>query len=323
MNSIDDFSSTTAGTRSVRANRLSAEAPHHCTSDDWVVREEVLTIEVESIGSYALMWTPTATNIGDVGYTSTDGILPPGDIPEALALAAGFALTEGIINELPDIAAMWICAERTDVVNIRLTQPDAGAVRRRNVVVNSSCGVCGAHDQALAGLAGQQAPTDRLRIHAADFDLIQAAMAHRQQIYPLTGGTHGAVLFDRDISVVASAEDIGRHNALDKVIGHRFLSGQDFGGCGVFLSSRASYEMVAKAVRVGLEVLATISAPTSLAIELAGLHGLTLCGFVRGNRATAYTHPHRIRPFSAPDATALTTNIAQQQCAEKFARLGG
>ena len=90
------------------------------------------------------------------------------------------------------------------------------------------------------------------------------------------------------------AEDLGRHNALDKVIGYRFLSELGFDGCGVFISSRISYEMVAKSVRAGFEMIAAISAPSSLAIETADRFGITLCGFVRGEGAKVYTHPHRI-----------------------------
>ncbi|MCM8884622.1 MAG: formate dehydrogenase accessory sulfurtransferase FdhD, partial [Candidatus Thiodiazotropha sp.] len=95
----------------------------------------------------------------------------------------------------------------------------------------------------------------------------------------------------------AVAEDLGRHNALDKVIGASLLSGEGFEARGVLLSSRLSLEMVTKAVRAGLEIVAAVSAPTSLAIEVAERFGVTLCGFVRKGRLTVYSHPHRIDPL--------------------------
>lgn len=259
-----------------------------------VVEEDVLTIDIEGVGNYALMWTPTEDNSGAVGYTAEDGVLAADGIPEALALAAGFAFTEGIVNVLADIAAMWICAERPDVVNIRLAHPESAEVRRRNVVVNSSCGVCGGREQMLDGLSIVAPATGQLRMTVTDLADIRARMQSQQRVFAGTGGTHGAILFDASLKVLFVAEDLGRHNALDKVIGYRFLTGRDFGGCGAFISSRISYEMAAKAVRAGLDVLAAISAPSSLAISLAEHHGLTVCGFVRDERATIYTHPERI-----------------------------
>lgn len=259
-----------------------------------VVREDVLTIEVEGIGTYSLMWTPTDEAPGDVGYTTQDGLLADGDIPEALALAAGFAFTEGIVDALSDIAAMWVCHERPDVVTLRLAHPDEAQVRRRNVVVNSSCGVCGGREQLFEGVTSVAPALDSMRLRIADLAQIRVGMQDRQRVFGATGGTHGAALFGPDLQLLAVAEDLGRHNALDKVIGRHLLAGRSFAGCGAFISSRVSYEMAAKAVRAGLEVLAAISAPSSLAIELAQRHGLTLCGFVRDDRAMIYAHPQRI-----------------------------
>lgn len=282
------------GVVTVTAEQLSTGNGRRVVADSLVVQEDVLTVAIEDVGSYALMWTPTEANDGAVGYTLADGMLAEGGIPEALALAAGFAFTEGIVNTLPDIAAMWICAERPDVVNIRLNRPEDVAVRRRNVVINSSCGVCGGREQLVDRVASPAPAMGDLRLTVADLAAIRSEMQNEQTAFSRTGGTHGAALFDPNRQVWSIAEDLGRHNALDKVIGYRFLSGLELAGCGVFLSSRASYEMVAKAVRAGFAILAAISAPSSLAIDLAARHGLTLCGFVREDRATVYTHPQRI-----------------------------
>ena len=115
-----------------------------------------------------------------------------------------------------------------------------------------------------------------------------------QKIFEQTGGSHAAAIFNSTGEIVAVAEDLGRHNALDKAIGSVLLERGSVQGCGVVLSSRLSLEMVLKAVRAGLEVMLAVSAPTSLAIDVAQQFGVTLCGFVRAERATVYTHPDRI-----------------------------
>lgn len=282
------------GVKAASAAQLSADGTGRGAIECHVTHEDVLTIEIEDVGTYALMWTPTQDNTQPVGYTIEDGVLAKAGTPEALALAAGFAFTEGIVNRLSDIASMSICAERLDVVRMRLIDPASVTVRRRNVVMNSSCGLCGGRDQLAQGMASTAQVADTLRMTIADFDAVRETMRRQQGIFVSTGGAHGAAVFGSDLNVVAVAEDLGRHNALDKVIGYRFLSGQGFDGHGVFISSRISYEMVAKSARVGFELIAAISAPSSLAIEMADRFGITLCGFVRGNSTNVYTHPHRI-----------------------------
>jgi FdhD protein len=261
-----------------------------------VIREEMLTLDVAGVGQYALMWTPTADNTQAAAYCLEDGLLGPAGVPEPLAMAAGFAFTEGLINGLSDIAEMAVCPERTDVVRMRLTHPEQVLVYRRNVVMTSSCGVCGAREQLDERLAHCPRIADTLRVTIADLTRIGDAMQGQQTIFATTGGAHGAAIFTADLNIVAVAEDIGRHNALDKVIGHHLLSGQRFAGCGAFISSRISYEMIAKATRAGFEIVAAISAPTSLAIGMAARAGITLCCFVRRGSAEIYTHPQRIIP---------------------------
>ncbi len=119
-------------------------------------------------------------------------------------------------------------------------------------------------------------------------------MGEGQTIFRETGGSHAAAIFDASGTVLAVAEDLGRHNALDKAIGTVLLDRGDLSACGVVLSSRLSLEMVLKAVRAELEIMLAVSAPTSLAIEVAEKFGVTLCCFVRGTRATVYTHSQRI-----------------------------
>lgn len=280
------------GIKATSATRLAPDGISEAECQ--VIHEDVLTIEIEDVGTYALMWTPTEDGSQSVGYTVEDGVLADAGVPESLALGAGFAFTEGIVDRLDDIAYMSVCPERPDVVRMRLLNPGGVAVRRRNVVMNSSCGVCGGRDQIKHGTAATAPVGDTLRMSLADFELLRNTMHLHQGIFGSTGGAHGAAVFNASLESVAVAEDLGRHNALDKVIGYRFLSGEGFASCGVFITSRISYEMVAKSARANFEVIAAISAPSSLAIEMADRFGITLCGFVRGDSAKVYTHPHRI-----------------------------
>ncbi len=257
-----------------------------------VVEEDALTIDVEDIGTYTLMWTPTDPLEAD-GYIDGEGLVSEG-FSGALALATGFMFTEGIIQGLGDIRTMASCDEVPGVVRVQLKSPGDVVTRRRNLVMNSSCGLCGSREIIENNSFGLKPVPDRLRVGAGSFSQLMGTMLRRQAIFAETGGAHAAAIFSADGHLHAVAEDLGRHNALDKVIGATLLCGEDFTGKGALLSSRLSLEMVTKAVRAGLEIVAAVSAPTSLAIEVAEQFGLTLCGFVRAERATVFSHPHRI-----------------------------
>lgn len=297
------------GAKRISAVRVKAEcwAGIECE----VVEEDVLTIDVESVGTYSLMWTPTEVGRQAVGYTIEDGVLADSEaVPEALALGAGFAFTEGIVERRTDIAHMSVCPERSGVVRMSLVKPEGVEVRRRNVVMNSSCGVCGGREGIIESIRVNSPVGERLQLAFGDFDLLRKAMQESQQVFARTGGAHAAAIFDADLEVLAFAEDLGRHNALDKAIGDAFLRGVDLSGCGVFISSRISYEMVAKSVRAGFELIAAISAPSSLAIEIAERFGITLCGFVRGGSLEVYTCPHRIGLMPLPQDSAADQHLA-------------
>ncbi|MCB1675233.1 MAG: formate dehydrogenase accessory sulfurtransferase FdhD [Halioglobus sp.] len=259
-----------------------------------VVEEDALTLDVEDVGHYTLMWTPTATNTSAQGFTVEDGVLGDDDEPEGLCLAMGFALSEGLIASMTDVRSLAVCPDDPKVVRVQLKDPASASVARKNVVINSSCGICGPreilHDNAL----NLPMSRDTLRLEHRQFAHLMAQMRSNQQIFQQTGGSHAAAIFDQSGQVLAVAEDLGRHNALDKVIGVVLLSRGDLHGCGVVLSSRLSLEMVLKAVRTGLEMMLAVSAPTSLAIEVAQRFGVTLCGFVRDGRATIFSHPQRV-----------------------------
>jgi len=259
-----------------------------------VIQEDALTIDIEGVGTYTLMWTPTDPAEADgLGYVDGDGIIG-GSTSGALALAAGFLFTEGIIQGIEDIRTMTSCDKTPGVMRVQLKSPESVETRRRNIIMTSSCGLCGSREVVEKNTFGLSEVPDRMRLDAAGFSQLMREMLSHQAIFAETGGAHAAAIFSTDGQIHAVAEDLGRHNAMDKVIGATLLSGDGFNSKGALLSSRLSLEMVTKAVRAGLEIIAAVSAPTSLAIEVAERFGVTLCGFVRGQRATVFTHPHRV-----------------------------
>lgn len=270
-----------------------------------VVEEDTLTLDVAGIGKYTLMWTPTEDIDSSFGFTDVDGVLADGGNPEALCLAAGFALSEGIIASLDDILTMALCVDEPDVVQLELKDATSVEVGRANVLIRSSCGVCGYRDIVDKNMYQLQPVGSNMRLSESGFGRLMTDMRAGQLIFRDTGGSHGAALFGEDGVVRGVSEDLGRHNALDKAIGRHLLEGRSFADCGVLLSSRLSLEMIVKAIRAGIQIVAAVSAPTSLAIELADRFGLTLCGFVRDERMTVYTHPWRIPATGELPPTAV------------------
>lgn len=268
-----------------------------------VIVEDVLTVLVDGIGSFTLMWTPTQGAGEPTAYTTDDGALGEGGLSEPLILAAGFLFSEGVIAGLADIRAIAFCPDNPKVVDVHLFNPPALTVRRANVIVNSSCGVCGEGNRIEELCDSLPEPTaGSLTVTTEVLHGLMREMRSHQTVFEATGGAHAAAVFTADGRIVATAEDLGRHNALDKVIGRCLFDGIDMAMCGVLLSSRLSLEMVAKAVRARFQVVAAVSGPTSLAVELATRKGVTLCGFVREGRCTVYSHRSRIGGYGLPPA---------------------
>lgn len=223
----------------------------------------------------------------------------PGDDPE---LAAGFCLTEGVVDHPDELERAEPCtlADYGNVVLVTL----AGAARdrwrqqqaqsRRDLYLSSSCGLCGT--QTLDRLARRIEPiTTEFAVTPTVLGGLPAVMAEAQEAFARTGGVHAAALFTPDGRLRLVKEDVGRHNAVDKVIGALLLSGQLPCGPGVLVvSGRASFELVQKAARAGIGFLAAVGAPSSLAVAAAERFGMTLAGFVRPDRFTAYAHPGRV-----------------------------
>jgi FdhD protein len=219
-------------------------------------------------------------------------------------LAAGFLLSESIIRSHEELGAVEHCShphhpEVHNVVDVYLLGAPARELaahleQRRNVLTSSSCGLCGRvtieslrlHSTTLAG-------GDRMERHVAAS--LPERLRGRQAVFEETGGLHGAALFALDGACEGSAEDVGRHNAVDKVIGAMLLEERvPLGGHALLVSGRASFEIVQKAWLAGVPIVCAVSAPSSLAIELAHEAGITLLGFVRDGGFNLYTHPDRI-----------------------------
>lgn len=284
--------------RSVDAWFLPAQGqPEHAQTH--VVEEAMISIDVADVGWYTLMWTPTDSSREVLGFTADAGMMAATEDPEVLALAAGFMFTEGLIGGISEIAKMEICASDPSIVQVQLVDPGAVEVRRKDVVMGSSCGVCGERESVENVVADLDPVAYSIQLNLQQFGQLMDAMRELQKVFGMTGGAHAAAVFNRDAHILAVAEDLGRHNALDKVIGKCLLTDTDLTGCGVLLSSRMSLEMITKAARAGFEIVAAVSAPTSLAIVIGERFGITLCGFVRGGRATIYSHPERIAEIPA------------------------
>ncbi len=216
----------------------------------------------------------------------------PGD---DAALALGFLHTEGIIDSM---AAVTSLEEADNVVTVSLA-PSAGfdsEALRRNTYATSSCGICGkASIEAVRVAIPDRAGADRFVIEAGTLETLPASLRARQAGFEQTGGIHATATFGVDGAIDRVAEDVGRHNALDKLIGGYLADDAlPLTGFGLLFSGRASFELVQKAAVAGCPFVAAIGPPSSLAVELAAEQRMTLVGFLRSGRFNIYTLPHRV-----------------------------
>jgi FdhD protein len=219
-------------------------------------------------------------------------------------LAAGFLFAEGIVRAPEEISRIEYCVDRAlgeeqhyNVVTLELrraSMPDLGGLERL-FPSSSACGVCGrATLDGIASRVSEPLPPGPLVAAAVLRALPETLRAHQRQ-FAATGGLHAAALFDRSGKLVALREDVGRHNAMDKLIGRALLDGLLPLREGIVLvSGRAGFEIVQKAFAAGVHVLCAVSAPSSLAVDLAREAGMTLVGFLRGNRFNVYSGFERI-----------------------------
>jgi FdhD protein len=269
---------------------------------------------------------PLGIRIGGQALTLT--MRTPGD---DLDLAAGFLVSEGIVREAGDIAQIRICAgdcghpehrlpaaphahgaddghnhERIrhrgadhagNVADVALRPGLPGpAGPARSFLMTSACGVCGRDGiDDLISAFRYDLTADRMTVTPDVLASLPGQLRDAQQVFSRTGGLHAAGVFAPDGTLLAAREDVGRHNAVDKVVGWALRDGRlPLSGTVLLVSGRASFELVQKAVMAGIPVLAAVSAPSSAAAELAADTGLTLVGFLRGGSMNVYTGEHRV-----------------------------
>jgi FdhD protein len=221
----------------------------------------------------------------------------PGDEAD---LAAGFLFTEGVIDGPGDIVAIEagdpaVLSTPDDEVLVRLAKPfDRSRIAERHFVATAACGICGKASLDAVEIRCAPLPPGP-RISGATLLGLPGLLRSAQHTFEATGGIHAAGLFTPDGDLVAVREDIGRHNAVDKLIGSQVVAGRlPLHDRILLVSSRAGFEIVQKAAVAGIPVMAAVSAPSDLAVELAERVGLTLVGFLRGDGYNIYTHPDRI-----------------------------
>jgi FdhD protein len=223
-----------------------------------------------------------------------------------IELAQGFLLTEGVIGSRADVLTVRYCrgagedgVNSYNVLDVTLAPdvPMPDVKLQRNFYTTSSCGICGKASLDAVATISKHCPGDDPTVVAAETltampDQLRAA----QKVFASTGGLHGAALLSADGALLAVREDIGRHNAVDKVIGWALEQDRiPLSGTVLLVSGRASFELTQKAVMAGIPVMAAVSAPSSLAVDLATQSGVTLIAFLRGDSMNVYSRPDRIK----------------------------
>ena len=301
--------SSAASVRSVPVVRHGAMGKRSLT--DTVVREEPLEIRLDGETLAITMRTPGADR----------------------ELVLGFLWAEGVITSLADVAAVAHCANDENCIEVTPSDrmrrtASANIGLRRGTMTTSACGVCGR--RTIDDLLARCTPlTSVTTMSAAALTRGTRQLLHAQPIFALSGGCHGAALVDTAGTVIAAREDVGRHNAVDKLVGALLLAGRLPAGVlpagvlpadvlpaddgtgerasaaaaipgALIVSGRTSFEIVQKAVAAGIAIVAGISAASTLAIDTAELAGVTLAGFVRNDELVVYTHAERIVPGASP-----------------------
>jgi FdhD protein len=246
------------------------------------------------------------------GTALTITMRTPGDDIE---LAAGFLAGEAIVRGRDDITAMKVCDgtscghldhradEIGNVVDVALAPGvTAGRGARRGFMTTSACGVCGKSSiEDIFVLPQAPLSGDTTIFAPATLASLPDRLREAQRVFSSTGGLHAAGLFSAAGELLAVREDVGRHNAVDKIVGWAVLQDKlPLTGCALLVSGRASFELVQKAVLAGIPLLAAVSAPSSLAAELAEEAGLTLIGFLRGRSMNVYAGAHRVATPPGP-----------------------
>jgi FdhD protein len=226
-------------------------------------------------------------------------------------LAIGYCVSEGLVARPDDVEAVRFCAPEGQAqelnvltVDLRPGVPVPDPSLDRLAVTSSSCGVCGKASIEAVTVACPTMAGDGLEVAAEVLSAVPGRVLDAQRVFEQTGGLHAAAVCDAEGTVLCVREDVGRHNAVDKVIGWAATERRlPLTGRVLFVSGRCSFEVVQKAAVAGVPLIAAVSAPSSLAVELADQLGMTLVGFLRGRTMNVYTHPHRV---TLPPAAAAS-----------------
>jgi FdhD protein len=248
---------------------------------------------------------PLELRVGGKPLTVT--MRTPGD---DLDLAAGFLFTEGLLSPAVDLRQIRMCDENVADATLEVADlPSPAALERatdarraqRNFLTTSACGVCGKESiDAIRVRSRYDLTADTVRVAPDVLASLPDRLREAQRVFASTGGLHAAGLFSADGTLAVLREDVGRHNAVDKVIGWALRAGRlPLTGHILLVSGRASFELVQKAAVAGIPVLAAVSAPSSLAADLADETGMTLVGFLRGASMNGYTGLHRLTGVKA------------------------
>ncbi len=276
--------------RRVGVRRVGATAAEQGADTDFVATEEPLEIRL--------------------GYSRRDGsraeenvsitMRTPGHDEE---LAVGFLFTEGIVRSRSDVQGVVARGPQApngleNALRVELAPGVSVDFKKleRHFYTTSSCGICGrASIDAVAVQSQFDIAADGFRVEWAALRGLPAALEAKQAVFERTGGLHASGLFDASGQILAVREDVGRHNALDKLIGHALLAGDvPLANRGIIVSGRASFELMQKAITAGCPMIAAVGAPSSLAVDLAAEFGVTLVGFLRAERCNVYTRPERV-----------------------------
>lgn len=242
--------------------------------DDSIAREVPVALSYNRLSHVVMMATPS--DLEDFGL--------------------GFSITEGLIGAAGDLLEIKV-VPRPGGIELAMTIPpewyDRLATQRRNMAGRTGCGLCGAENIEQALRQPSSVANSMQTTHSA-VERSVAALERHQPLQADTGAAHGAAWCGLDGTIQRLREDVGRHNALDKLIGSLFRDGFDPSSGFILVSSRASYEMVYKTAAAGVEMIVAVSAPTTLAVEFAERSGVTLIGFARPGRHNVYTFRNRM-----------------------------
>lgn len=250
------------------------QGSQHSQAQDYIAEEVPIVLMYNGISHVVMLATPT--NLED--------------------FALGFSITEGIIRSPKEFLSARVY-QRANGIEVQVKIPDERfqclADKGRNLTGRTGCGLCGA--STLKQAVRQPAPVhSRIGVTAEQLTAALADLQHKQSLNQLTGAIHAAAWVEPERGIIDVREDVGRHNALDKLLGLLCRTERDINSGFVIVTSRASYEMVQKTAFMGIGLLVAISAPTGLAIRLAEEAGVTLVGFARGHKHVVYSHGQRL-----------------------------